>query len=101
MVGDHDGCYHEGGICMKSGGMIPGHAKVPGDSLKNDTVHVMASPGEAVIPRTAVQAHMPEVLGLISHGEGHSLPHPGAQPTHPHDVASVLQALREIRMGRA
>lgn len=98
MVGSHEGCYHDGGICMEGGGMVPGHAKVPGDSERNDIVHAQLSPGEAVIPRTAVQAHMPEVLGLIS-GQGHGLPPPGAAPAHPHDVASVLQALREIRMG--
>lgn len=101
IIGGHEGCYHDGGICMERGGMVPGQAKVPGDSLKNDRVHAMLSPGEAVIPRTAVQAHMPEVLGLIAHGQGHALPQPGATASHPHDVASVLQALREIRMGRA
>jgi len=34
------------------GGMIEGHAKVEGDSEKNDTVPAMLSPGEIVIPRT-------------------------------------------------
>lgn len=108
VIGDHEYCYHEGGICMEGGGMVPGEAKVPGDSLKNDHVHAMLSPGEAVIPRTAVKAHMPEVMGLISHGGNvprgtmPHLPPPGSGPAaHPHDVASVLQALREIRMGRA
>lgn len=101
----HEYCYHDGGICMEGGGMVPGRPKVPGNSLKNDTVHVVASPGEAVIPRTAVQAHLPEVMGLIAHGQGmphgmgHGLPPPGAAPAHPHDVATVLQALKEIRMG--
>lgn len=102
IISNHEGCYHDGGICMERGGMVPGRAKVPGDSLENDHVQAMLSPGEAVIPRTAVQQHMPEVLSLISHGQGHPLPHPGATPpAHPHDVASVLEALREIRMGRA
>lgn len=87
----HENCYHDGGLCMKSGGMVPGQPQVPGDSLTNDTVHVMASPGEAVIPRTAVQQHMPEVLSLIASAR---------QPEHhPQDVASVLQALRHLRTG--
>lgn len=99
VIGNHDGCYHEGGICMEGGGMVPGRSKVPGNSLKNDTVHVMASPGEAVIPRTAVQSHLPEVLSLIAQGRG-GMPHENAAP-HPHDVASLLQAMRELRMGGA
>lgn len=36
------------------GGKIPGKPVVPGDSAKNDTVHAMLSPGEIVIPRSAV-----------------------------------------------
>ncbi len=91
VLGGHEGCYHDGGLCMKDGGMVPGHPQVPGDSLKNDTVHVMASPGEAVIPRTAVQQHMPEVLSLIASAQG--------PEHHPQDVASVLQALKHLRMG--
>ena len=38
------------------GGHVPGKAKVEGDSLKNDTVPAMLSPGEIVIPRTAAQS---------------------------------------------
>jgi len=34
------------------GGKIPGVASVPGDSLKNDTVPAMLSPGEIVVPRS-------------------------------------------------
>lgn len=97
ILSNHDGCYHDGGICMDDGGMVPGEPQVQGDSLKNDTVPVMASPGEAVIPRTAVQQHLPEVLGMISEarGGGNDAGH------HPQDVASLLQALKAIRMGAA
>lgn len=94
----HEGCYHEGGICMDSGGMVPGQPEVQGDSLQNDKVPVMASPGEAVIPRSAVQKHMPEVLSLISEARGND---PAAAPHHPQDVATLLQALRAIRTGAA
>jgi hypothetical protein len=38
---------------MTDGGLVPGKAKVEGDSLKNDTVPAMLSPGEIVVPRTA------------------------------------------------
>lgn len=37
---------------FRSGGHVPGKAKVSGDSLKNDTVPAMLSPGELVIPRS-------------------------------------------------
>ena len=91
IIGDHEGCYHDGGICMESGGMIPGHAKVAGDSLKNDTVTAKVSPGEAVIPRTSVHEHLPEVLALMSGGQRPPQAH------HPHDVATLLKAMQELR----
>lgn len=40
------------GSALKAGGHVPGKATVHGDSLKNDTVHAMLSPGEIVIPRS-------------------------------------------------
>lgn len=41
-----------GGKGKAKGGRIPGKATVPGDSPANDTVPIMASPGEIVIPRS-------------------------------------------------
>jgi hypothetical protein len=38
------------------GKKVPGDAKVKGDSLKNDTVPAMLSPGEIVLPRHVTQA---------------------------------------------
>lgn len=38
----------------KDGGPVPGTAPVPGDSPANDTVHAKLSPGELVVPRTAM-----------------------------------------------
>lgn len=35
------------------GGVVPGKANVPGNSLKNDTVKANLSPGEIVVPRSA------------------------------------------------
>lgn len=40
---------------FKSHGVIPGKASVEGDSIKNDKVPIMASPGELFVPRTVVQ----------------------------------------------
>lgn len=37
-----------------SGGRVPGRAITAGDSLKNDNVPALLSPGEIVLPRTAV-----------------------------------------------
>lgn len=47
------------GEALKSGGHVPGKASVSGDSLKNDTVHAMLSPGEVVIPRSVMQGKDP------------------------------------------
>jgi hypothetical protein len=41
---------------LKSGGSVPGKAKVKGDDIRNDTVHAMLSPGEIVIPRSIVNS---------------------------------------------
>lgn len=40
----------------KGGGRIPGQAKVAGDSRQNDTVPVMASPGEMMLPRSVMMS---------------------------------------------
>jgi|688.fasta_scaffold08849_19 hypothetical protein len=44
----------------KAGQTIPGKAKVPGDSLKNDTVKKTLKEGGIVIPRTVMQSNNPE-----------------------------------------
>jgi hypothetical protein len=41
---------------MNKGGYVPGTLNVPGDSVKNDVVHIMASPDEIVIPRSKSQS---------------------------------------------
>ncbi len=46
--------YCADGMCMKHGGEVPGKAKVAGDSPKNDIVDAKLSPGEVVVPRTAM-----------------------------------------------
>ncbi|CAB4170047.1 hypothetical protein UFOVP901_31 [uncultured Caudovirales phage] len=45
------------------GGMVPGNAQVTGDSLMNDRVLAMISPGEAIIPRSKMND--PFLSGLI------------------------------------
>lgn len=46
------------------GGVVPGHASVPGDSYENDTVPVKLSPGEVVIPRS-VASHPSKIPGFL------------------------------------
>jgi len=81
---------------MTSGGAVPGHAKVPGDSSINDTVHAKLSPGEAVIPRSQVQQNPMEVMRLLA-GRPQSVPQ--SNEPHPHDIARVLAALKHLRGG--
>ena len=93
--------YCGGGMPMKDGGMIPGHAKVPGDSKMNDTVPIRVSPGEAVIPRSQVQQNPMDVMRLLS-GRPASVPQQG-EPLpghHPQDVAALLAAMKNLRGGR-
>lgn len=44
------------GMMMKTGGDVPGHAQVKGNSPKNDTVPAMLSPGEVVIDRETLNS---------------------------------------------
>lgn len=44
---------------LKSGGHVPGQAKVKGNSYANDTVKALLSPGEVVIPRSVMQSGDP------------------------------------------
>jgi hypothetical protein len=44
---------------LKAGGHVPGQAKVKGDSLKNDSVKALLSPGEVVIPRSVMNSKDP------------------------------------------
>lgn len=47
----------EAGKSKKAAGgmMVPGKAPMPGDSTANDTVPVMASPGEGIVPRSVMK----------------------------------------------
>ena len=45
---------------MKSGGPVPGHEVVKGDSTKNDNVPAMLSAGEIVIPKSIVESENAE-----------------------------------------
>ena len=50
------------------GGAIPGRAQVHGDSPKNDTVPIMASPGEYVVPRHVMQGPAGRLIRKLCEG---------------------------------
>ena len=74
------------------GGRVDGIARVPGNDKRNDTVPALLSPGEYVVPRTAMQN--PGVRNFLAA----TVPTP-RPPTnaHPNDVASILKALSILR----
>lgn len=55
----HGGSWEAAPQSMKSGGKVPGEAKVSGDSPKNDTVDAKLSPGEVVIPKSIMESDDP------------------------------------------
>lgn len=76
-----------------TGGNVPGKAKVPGDSLANDTVNAKLSPGEIVVPRTI--AHDPErVKQFVAHLIRQPKP---IKPMHPDDLHGMMEALSRRR----
>jgi hypothetical protein len=98
LVPSEEGCAY-GGMPMKQGGLIPGHARVPGNSQINDTVPIKVSPGEAVIPRTAVQQNPIQTMQLLRGGHP-PVAQPGQQPHHPQDIAALLAAMKHMRGGQ-
>jgi hypothetical protein len=74
-----------------SGGHVPGQAAVPGDDTRNDTVPARLSPGEFVVPRTAMAR--PEVREFLAR----EVPTPRPPSPHPSDIASIMRALSELR----
>ncbi len=73
------------------GGPVPGHAMVAGNSPKNDVVPARLSPGEFVVPRTAMAN--PAVRNFLAQ----NVPTPRPPATHPDDIASVMRALSSLR----
>ena len=75
------------------GGPVPGHAPMPGNSPKNDVVPARLSPGEFVVPRTAMAN--PAVRDFLA--KNVQTPRPPAP--HPDDLASVMRAMQSLRGG--
>jgi len=75
------------------GGPVPGHAQFGGNDKRNDTVPAKLSPGEFVVPRTAMAN--PQVRNFLAK----NVPTPRPPAPHPSDIASVMRALTELRGG--
>lgn len=84
---------HGGEIGMEEGGSVPGRPTVPGDSVKNDKVHALLSPGEVVVPRT-IAPHPEAAKAFIQHVMRNKMP---VKPVHPEDVRLMLDALTKRR----
>lgn len=74
-----------------AGGAVSGIPRVPGDDYRNDTVAANLSPGEFVVPRTAMAR--PEIRNFLEN----NVPTPRPPSAHPSDIASVMRALSELR----
>lgn len=60
--------FNQGGFASYlAGGHVPGQANVQGDSVKNDVVPALLSPGEIVLPRTVVQGGEERVVEFLRH----------------------------------
>jgi len=73
------------GYSAAHGMIVPGKAKVPGDSKMNDTVPMHLSPGEAVLPRS-----------LVSEFTKHAKPK-GKHKVDHEDIAQVFKALASMK----
>ena len=87
--------YAEGGMVeesdYKKGGIVPGKAKMEGDSIKNDIVPAMLSPGELVVPRSKT----PSVISTLAK-DLKKKPKESKMPSH-EDIAMVLKALAHMK----
>ena len=64
MGGNWGGRALGGLIQAADGFFVPGNPRVSGDSTRNDTVPALLSPGELVIPRSAVGQGLPGVMAF-------------------------------------
>ena len=59
-------------IGLSAGGLVGGHGNVPGNSTRNDTVPALLSPGELVIPRSAMDSGLAGILAFARDAIGAS-----------------------------
>ena len=72
------------------GGRIPGLPAVHGDSQANDSFHLMASPGEVVVPRSLAMSNNPKAIATF-------VQHAPSVHTPDQKKAAMLSALKNMR----
>ena len=81
---------------FKAGGIVPGQARVVGNSPLNDTVPARLSPGEVVLPRSVTQH--PSQLGKFLANKAPSMASKMAPAAaHPSDLAAMMRAMAALR----
>ena len=79
------------------GGQVQGEANVPGDSYSNDSVPVVTSPGEVIVPRSIVNRGNPkEIASFVKNPP----PVPQARSLNDKNKAAMLSALKNISSRR-
>lgn len=73
------GNFAHGGVADYRNGThkVPGKAEVPGDDPRNDTVHAMLSPGEAVVPRSVMKTSFGKKLAKLLEQHHEVMKHAG------------------------
>jgi hypothetical protein len=79
------------------GGPVPGRAPMPGNNPANDVVPAKLSPGEFVVPRTAMAN--PAVRDFLA--KNVPTPRPPSQAPHSSDIAALMKAMTMLRSGAA
>jgi hypothetical protein len=57
---------------FSDGGIVGGSATFSGDDRRNDTVPAFLSPGELVVPRSAMDGGMSEIMSFVANALGQS-----------------------------
>lgn len=89
------GQTHMAPVKAAEGAIVPGEARVDGDSRENDFVPAKLSPGEIVLPRSITTN--PNAPDRAKNFVTHLLKNRPLKPVHEEDLKSVLNALTSRR----
>lgn len=90
---------YKGGYCAE-GGIIPGKAKVKGDSEKNDVVPALLSPGEAVIPRTVMDGDKEKIQDFIDKLKAYQYEYKDKKHGEGEHASVMAQDLEKSELGK-
>lgn len=90
---------YKGGYCAE-GGIIPGKAKVKGDSEKNDVVPALLSPGEAVIPRTVMNGDKEKIQDFIDKLKAYQYEYKNKEHGEGEHASVMAQDLEKSELGK-